>query len=301
MEPLPEFLQPLCEMIPPFPRETLEEAVSRREESTPHLLRAIEEAANTKEVGDDDWCALDALHIYALYLLAQFHETRAYEPIVRLLRNPIYEDLTGDGVLEQLPRILASVCGGDVGPIKALFEDREIPEYVRAAALESLGVLVNAGLLSREELSAYVGVFLNDRTDEKATGYLWDVGIYLCVEHRLTEHLAAIRALYHDGVADPQFETLEDVEKGMVLPPGESVYPGSYERPEGLIDSAIDELKDWWCFDPKSVDHSFEPIMYDDPSGPAEPYVRAQPKVGRNDPCPCGSGRKFKKCCGAAA
>ncbi|HAV61403.1 MAG TPA: hypothetical protein DCY13_03455, partial [Verrucomicrobiales bacterium] len=24
----------------------------------------------------------------------------------------------------------------------------------------------------------------------------------------------------------------------------------------------------------------------------------APPKVGRNDPCPCGSGRKFKKCCG---
>ncbi|HRF11915.1 MAG TPA: SEC-C metal-binding domain-containing protein, partial [Candidatus Accumulibacter phosphatis] len=23
------------------------------------------------------------------------------------------------------------------------------------------------------------------------------------------------------------------------------------------------------------------------------------PKVGRNDPCPCGSGRKFKRCCGA--
>lgn len=30
----------------------------------------------------------------------------------------------------------------------------------------------------------------------------------------------------------------------------------------------------------------------------AEPYVRAMPKVGRNDPCPCGSGKKFKKCCG---
>ncbi|HEX5337266.1 MAG TPA: UPF0149 family protein [Gallionella sp.] len=27
---------------------------------------------------------------------------------------------------------------------------------------------------------------------------------------------------------------------------------------------------------------------------------RDQPKVGRNDPCPCGSGKKFKKCCGAA-
>lgn len=30
------------------------------------------------------------------------------------------------------------------------------------------------------------------------------------------------------------------------------------------------------------------------------PYVRMQPKVGRNDPCPCGSGKKYKKCCGKA-
>jgi uncharacterized protein YecA (UPF0149 family) len=31
---------------------------------------------------------------------------------------------------------------------------------------------------------------------------------------------------------------------------------------------------------------------------PTEPVRRAQPKVGRNDPCPCGSGKKYKKCCG---
>jgi uncharacterized protein len=33
---------------------------------------------------------------------------------------------------------------------------------------------------------------------------------------------------------------------------------------------------------------------------PPEPYERAAPKVGRNDPCPCGSGKKYKRCCGAA-
>jgi hypothetical protein len=32
---------------------------------------------------------------------------------------------------------------------------------------------------------------------------------------------------------------------------------------------------------------------------PAMPVRRSAPKVGRNDPCPCGSGKKFKKCCGA--
>lgn len=32
----------------------------------------------------------------------------------------------------------------------------------------------------------------------------------------------------------------------------------------------------------------------------SETYVRPERKVGRNEPCPCGSGKKFKKCCGAA-
>ncbi|MCP4508291.1 MAG: SEC-C domain-containing protein, partial [Fuerstiella sp.] len=26
--------------------------------------------------------------------------------------------------------------------------------------------------------------------------------------------------------------------------------------------------------------------------------AQRSPKVGRNDPCPCGSGKKYKKCCG---
>ena len=31
------------------------------------------------------------------------------------------------------------------------------------------------------------------------------------------------------------------------------------------------------------------------------PIVNTAPQVGRNDPCPCGSGKKYKKCCGANA
>ena len=37
--------------------------------------------------------------------------------------------------------------------------------------------------------------------------------------------------------------------------------------------------------------------LRDKPSG--KPVVRTEEKVGRNDPCPCGSGKKYKKCCGA--
>ena len=31
---------------------------------------------------------------------------------------------------------------------------------------------------------------------------------------------------------------------------------------------------------------------------PQSPVTRDAPKVGRNDPCVCGNGRKYKKCCG---
>jgi Flp pilus assembly protein TadD len=37
----------------------------------------------------------------------------------------------------------------------------------------------------------------------------------------------------------------------------------------------------------------------DDDEEKSEPVRRAGPKIGRNDPCPCGSGKKYKKCCGA--
>jgi len=33
----------------------------------------------------------------------------------------------------------------------------------------------------------------------------------------------------------------------------------------------------------------------------AAPVKRTQAKVGRNDPCPCGSGKKYKKCHGISA
>jgi hypothetical protein len=41
---------------------------------------------------------------------------------------------------------------------------------------------------------------------------------------------------------------------------------------------------------------SDDSFIWREPS--AQPYIREAPKVGRNDPCPCGSGKKYKKCCG---
>lgn len=39
--------------------------------------------------------------------------------------------------------------------------------------------------------------------------------------------------------------------------------------------------------------------FYDGQAPTPQTVVRTSPKVGRNEPCPCGSGRKYKKCCAA--
>lgn len=39
-------------------------------------------------------------------------------------------------------------------------------------------------------------------------------------------------------------------------------------------------------------------FFYDGELVAQHPFVRTEPKIGRNDPCPCGSGKKYKKCCG---
>ena len=46
------------------------------------------------------------------------------------------------------------------------------------------------------------------------------------------------------------------------------------------------------------AEHDPEAALADKPAAQAQPFIREGSKVGRNDPCPCGSGKKFKQCHG---
>ena len=57
------------------------------------------------------------------------------------------------------------------------------------------------------------------------------------------------------------------------------------------------------ALDPEVLDLDFDDLddddFFDEFSEPYfQPYVRTERKVGRNEPCPCGSGKKYKQCCG---
>jgi SEC-C motif-containing protein len=70
---------------------------------------------------------------------------------------------------------------------------------------------------------------------------------------------------------------------------GEVEFEALYER-KGLRDTHREQAKF------RKIDGRW---LYDDGSVQPVTIVRSGPKIGRNDPCPCGSGKKYKHCCGA--
>jgi len=66
----------------------------------------------------------------------------------------------------------------------------------------------------------------------------------------------------------------------------------------------LQELNEQWMATPRAVFEGKTPaeVSQEDPSlmtfKKVETYRREEPRIGRNDPCPCGSGKKYKKCCG---
>lgn len=59
-------------------------------------------------------------------------------------------------------------------------------------------------------------------------------------------------------------------------------------------DAEEDALTEQYQYD---ADYHDDDYYEDDNDDNAVSYVRETPKIGRNDPCPCGSGKKYKKCC----
>ena len=81
------------------------------------------------------------------------------------------------------------------------------------------------------------------------------------------------------------------------------VDPEQTQGPGAVLDGALQELQDEWLETPREGLEGKQPKELLDggrlfPGGRVETYRRQEPKVGRNDPCPCGSGKKYKKCCG---
>ena len=313
---IPEILQKLERCRGAFPREAVAEAIAHREEITPELVAILERVAAMPEPfsSDDN----NFSHIFAMFLLAKFQETRAYPLVIRIVSTPgedVFE-LLGDVVTENLGGILASISGGDLEPLKALVEDENANEYVRSAAMEAMVILVAAGQRPREEIIGYFRSLFHQLPRQPS--YVWSGLAGYSTDLFPEEVQDEIRQAYQDGLIDPQDIHPHDIRDAMAR--GKEQVLETLRRERGLIEDLEEEMGWMAGFEPAALkfeppNAKFEPPIakFEPPSANstgsaeserpaefevAEPYRRPGPKVGRNDPCPCGSGKKFKKCCG---
>lgn len=293
------------------PADDLATVIARPDEFKDRLLAEL--ALSPAEVDERAKGAPDQrhtywLHIFALYLMGLWSEPRAFQPIVAYLAaDPLgAEERLNDVVTEDLPAILArTYCGDHLGSLKALIEKADAPPFLRSACLRGLHAMARLGKVPRDQVVAY---------HEQLAGALYDAADTEFLD-LFAMDLAALQEQRFRPLIDRWFA--EGVIGGFLPRPIDidANYAVSYdELNEELtrrerFDELIDYLSEWPWF------NSSDPEEFKDTRGDSDettleemleyearqPLVRDGRKIGRNEPCPCGSGKKYKKCCLDAA
>ncbi len=296
-----------------FPRPAVETATAIWSEIADEMLAALEyTAAHPVEVADDKD---SMLHTYAMYLCAEKRDTRALAPIVRMMSYPdewTIERLFGDTLTEAGGRIIASLFAGDVHPIQQLIENREAYEFSRSQGVFALSVLVAHERLEREKVTAYLGELFEGRL-EREPSQVWNAIAGAAAALAAGELKPAVETAYEEELVEYIFASPESIYADMAQDVDTAMEALKSDSRYALIEDTVAEMEWWAAFRDNEADANARRAARNVPgasSGPAPALDRQtaerlggtvrreQPKIGRNDPCPCGSGRKFKKCCG---
>lgn len=295
-----------------FPEEALLQARQYREAITPRLIDAIRDAtAEMKVDGGVD----SSTHVIALFLLWEFRAREALDAVVEAvsLSDDGAYALFGDVITECLPRILAVLAEDRLDVLDAMIRNQELDEFVRWEAADAFCYLAREGKLSRDEAVPRIRQHLADaieRSDEEIAGPL----VMILEDFVAAEAIDEICLAFERGLIAEDFTSLD-----FILQEIAAGHSRIEQKETAGIDDAVEELRFWLEGDPEPLEESdYSRRAYSGPPLPmyavedeeeeAEaPFMDATstirydaPHVGRNDPCPCGSGRKFKKCCGSS-
>jgi len=279
-----------------FPQAAVDAAIEQYGDLKPILLNELTSLANKNELSRKY-----ILHFFAMFILAKFREPEAYPVFVRLVSLPgeTVQAVLGDIVTESLPALLASVCQGDLTLIKKLIENPEINEYVRGSAIESLLVLYAEGDLSRETIIGYFRELYTTKL-EKEFSLTWGMLVAANYNIHPLELMPEIEQAFQDGFVDELYINFEGVQKCSKRNQQE-VLQELDRRRYSYADNLVYALANWACYRKRESTTAQNSMLDVKPSKKMRELnfvaARTEPKVGRNDPCPCGSGKKYKKCC----
>jgi hypothetical protein len=279
-----------------MPVAAIKAARADRAALAPKFVRAVEQVVD----GDVAPETCDAL-FYVFHLLGEWRERSAYRPLIALLRLPEddVDDILGDAVTITSHRVIAAIFDGDPAPLHEIIRDPDAHESIRARMLEALAMVTLRGEVPREQTAQFLReCFVELRP--QGENMVWDGWQSAIAMLGLAELAPRVKKAFDKGFISPSLLGFADFEDDLRRAARGGPPPSCQEEHEfALFGDTIEELSDWAYSDDdedawETSEHADERVLWSPREGPA---VNPYKGVGRNDPCPCGSGKKFKKCC----
>jgi hypothetical protein len=272
-----------------LPVDAIRAADTNRAAMLPLFLRAFDQTAALSP-------SMQNALFFAFHLLGQWRDKSAYRPLAAFLRRPTGEVepiLTG-AVTETTHRVMAGVFDGDPRPLYEVILDPEADEFVRSRMFDALVMVTLRGELPREELvrfleSCYASLQPQDEC------FAWQGWQGAIARLGLSEFKPLVEQAFERGFISRSWLGFKDFEQDLQLAIRAEPQPWQTTDEFELFGDTIEELSGWASFAPKR-EKTRSPTGTWRPA-PWLPAVNPFKGVGRNDPCPCGSGKKFKKCC----
>ena len=283
-----------------FPREAIETSLAHWDEVSQRYLAKLRALASGAKLSDAD---LDALFV-AVHMFGEKRDQRAYAPLcAELAKDAESASWLGDAASESLSSLLISTFDGDPDLLHRVAEAPNADPLARCAAIEALGYLTRVEqAIPEADARAWFASFgkVLTEADDPMVGGVWGVIVAALGYDDLGPEVARAASR---GAVKPEFYTIKefhaDLRKTRADPKGLAVFAREDIKPFG---STVETLETWAWSDDEELDDEGESDGDTRSSALAfeTPYVNPLRDVGRNDPCPCGSGKKYKKCCLAA-
>ena len=280
-----------------FPKAAMAAAGSEREAMVPIFIDLVESLRRQpiSAMKDADLVAL----IPVFHLLGEWQEPRAYRPLLSMLRRPtrVVDYLLGDAITETSFRVVTGTFDGDLKPLFNAIEDRKADEFARSSMMSALVLIVQLHPEHRAVIEDYFRTF-RSRCPKAASGVLtgWMDAI---ADLGLDDMTEEVRAVFDKGLIPEFYCNFGHFEEDLRATLAADGAPANRRYQKSLITDATEELSKWHCYsDAFLAKQKTRKVSNDLRVAPwTEAVNRPTAPPGRNDPCFCGSGKKFKKCC----
>lgn len=264
---------------------------------------------------------------FIFHLLGDWQETAAYRPLARLLRLPDDElhDILGDAVISTSNRVMLGVFDGDPQPLFDVVLDEKADRFVRYRMCRALWALALRGDIEKKR----VATFLRDcfmHLHPQSMNYVWVGWMEAIARLGLSDYATIVETAFRRRWIDPCEYEIEhfysDLAKSQTEEGRASWLADNACKPFG---DTIAELSHWAGFNDEVIQKRRRdaalaaklvleaerrirslglPRLGSKRSNSGSSLAIERPlepirstKIGRNNFCPCGSGKKYKKCC----